>query len=414
MREKIVHLIAHSNILAILAVVLATLCWAGENLVANQMSVEGIPPIALSFWRWTLAFLILFSFTGKKLIQQRKVIFQGRYQLLVLGFLGIFCANTLLYIAAESTQAVTLALIEMILPVITMILAVPLLHVFPKKRQLFGMGMAIPGLLTILSKGEWSMLVSLDFGRGDMIMFLAMCCWGLYTVLLKRFELPLSEAQLLTTLIGIGAMFLLPFYLWEPASERSFSISQDALYVIIYEILVDRIKSSQAAQEEAQEQFSSALEQFRSVVNFNGGDLEALYDQLNAEFEDSEASADKVRKRIRDVKDVSEALFEEWEAELELYSSGSLRRASQLQLNETRHQYKKMLASMEQSEKRMQPVLNAFRDQVLYLKHNLNARAIAALKGEFGAIKLDIDRLLRDMQRSIDESRKFVATLQQS
>ncbi|WP_422135531.1 DMT family transporter [Endozoicomonas sp. ALD040] len=237
MREKIVHLIAHSNILAILAVVLATLCWAGENLVANQMSVEGIPPIALSFWRWTLAFLILFSFTGKKLIQQRKVIFQGRYQLLVLGFLGIFCANTLLYIAAESTQAVTLALIEMILPVITMILAVPLLHVFPKKRQLFGMGMAIPGLLTILSKGEWSMLVSLDFGRGDMIMFLAMCCWGLYTVLLKRFELPLSEAQLLTTLIGIGAMFLLPFYLWEPASERSFSISQDALYVIIYEVL---------------------------------------------------------------------------------------------------------------------------------------------------------------------------------
>lgn len=180
------------------------------------------------------------------------------------------------------------------------------------------------------------------------------------------------------------------------------------------DIMVDRIEGSQKAQEEAQEQFRSALDQFRSVVAFDGGDLEQLYDQLNAEYEESVAAAESVRSRIEGVTSVSEALFDEWEEELTLYSSDKLRRSSQQKLKDTRRRYQKMLTSMEQSEKRMQPVLDAFQDQVLYLKHNLNAQAIAALKGEFGTIKADIERLIRDMQRSIDESRKFVDTLKQA
>ncbi|WP_252178234.1 DMT family transporter [Endozoicomonas sp. 4G] len=236
MRKKITRLRAQPHILAITGLVLATFCW-GANLVAGRMSVGDIPPVALSFWRWALAFVILFSFTGKQLIKQRKVIFQSRYQLLVLGFFSITCFNTLLYIAAQSTQAVSLALIQIALPVITMILAVPLLNIFPKKRQLFGMGMAIPGLLTIFSKGEWSSLASLNFGRGDMIMFVATCCWGCYTVLLKRFELPVSGAQLLTTLIGIGVIILLPFYLWELSIKGGFTVSLKALYLISYAVL---------------------------------------------------------------------------------------------------------------------------------------------------------------------------------
>lgn len=236
MRKKIAHLKTQPHILAVLGLVLATLCWGG-NLVAGRMSVGDIPPIALSFWRWALTFLILFSFTGKKLVQQRRLILQSRYQLLILAFFSITCFNTLLYIAAQSTQAVNLGLIQIVLPVITMILAIPLLNVFPKKRQLFGMGMALPGLLTIFSKGEWSSLASLDFGRGDMIMFFATCCWGSYTVLLKRFELPVSGAQLLTTLVGIGVLILLPFYLWELSSKGGFIVSPKALFLISYAAL---------------------------------------------------------------------------------------------------------------------------------------------------------------------------------
>lgn len=180
------------------------------------------------------------------------------------------------------------------------------------------------------------------------------------------------------------------------------------------DIMVDRIEETQVAQEQAQQQFQSALEQFQSVVNFTGGDLEVAYKDLNAEYEDSLASAENVRERIDGVKNVSEALFDEWDDELKLYTNASLRRASEQKLQDTRRQYQRMIVSLERAEQRMQPVLDAFQDQVLYLKHNLNARAISALKGEFNTIKADIDRLVRDMQASIDQSRQFVNALKQS
>ena len=180
------------------------------------------------------------------------------------------------------------------------------------------------------------------------------------------------------------------------------------------DIMVDRIEDTQVAQEQAQKQFQSALEQFQSVVNFAGGNLEVAYKDLNAEYEDSLAAAEKVRSRIDGVKNVSEALFDEWDNELKLYTTASLRRSSEQKLQDTQRQYRRMMASLEKAEQRMQPVLDAFRDQVLYLKHNLNARAISALKGEFDTIKADIDRLISDMQASIDQSRQFVNALKQS
>lgn len=180
------------------------------------------------------------------------------------------------------------------------------------------------------------------------------------------------------------------------------------------DIMVDRIEDTQVAQEQAQKQFQSALEQFQSVVNFAGGNLEVAYKDLNAEYEDSLAAAEKVRSRIDGVKNVSEALFDEWDNELKLYTNASLRRSSEQKLQDTQRQYRRMMASLEKAEQRMQPVLDAFRDQVLYLKHNLNAQAISALKGEFDTIKADIDRLISDMQASIDQSRQFVNALKQS
>lgn len=179
------------------------------------------------------------------------------------------------------------------------------------------------------------------------------------------------------------------------------------------DIMVDRIEDTQTAQEQAQEQFQSALEQFQSVINFDGGDLETVYTDLNGEYEDSLSAAETVRDRIASVKSVSDALFDEWEDELNLYKSDSLRRASAQKLKDTQRQYQRMMTSLEKSEQRMQPVLDAFQDQVLYLKHNLNARAITALKGEFNTIKADINRLISDMQVSIDQSQQFIQALKQ-
>lgn len=177
------------------------------------------------------------------------------------------------------------------------------------------------------------------------------------------------------------------------------------------DILVDRVEEARDAQEEAKEQFSSALEQFASVIQFEGGELQEQYELLNDSFEDSESRAEAVTSRINAVEDVSEALFSEWETELEQYTSANLKSASQRQLRTTRTSYNKMIKAMRSAESRMDPVLNAFRDQVLFLKHNLNARAISSLKSEFGNIKTDINRLIKEMETSIEESNRFVESL---
>ncbi len=177
------------------------------------------------------------------------------------------------------------------------------------------------------------------------------------------------------------------------------------------DILVDRIEDTQQAQEETQEQFKDALEQYRAVVNFDGGELEKYYDRLNSEYEASERAAQQIKDRIDAVENVAADLFEEWQNELDLYTDQRLRRNSSKQLRDTRYRYKLMMQAMRKAEKTVHPVLNALRDQVLYLKHNLNARAIASLKGELSAIDADVARLIGEMQRSIDESSRFIESM---
>ena len=192
------------------------------------------------------------------------------------------------------------------------------------------------------------------------------------------------------------------------------TVVYDALEKVGYhkrDILIDRIDAAQASQNEGQEQFKSALEQFKSVINFDGGDLEVTYDQLNDEYEASVDAADEIHERIDSVKNVADALFDEWQEELEQYSNASLRRDSERQLKDTRRRYSKVLGAMRRAEKAIDPVLASLKDNTLYLKHNLNARAIASLKNELGTVDNDVNALLTAMQQAINESNAFIDEL---
>jgi len=178
------------------------------------------------------------------------------------------------------------------------------------------------------------------------------------------------------------------------------------------ELMVHRVEKARDTQEDTKEQFKSALEQFTAVTNFDGGDLESIYNKLNDEYEDSVSQAESVRKRIDDIEDVSEALFEEWEEEIAQYSSASLKRNSQGQLNDTKRQYKQLIRAMEQAENKLDPVLSVFKDQVLYLKHNLNARAISSLKEELSGIESNVSILIDSMEKSINEANTFISSME--
>ncbi|MBL1217118.1 MAG: DUF2959 domain-containing protein [Planctomycetes bacterium] len=174
------------------------------------------------------------------------------------------------------------------------------------------------------------------------------------------------------------------------------------------EQLVDRVQDARDEQTEAKEQFESALAEFLALTGADGGELEAMYERLKDEADASEKQAEDVRKRIRDVERVADALFAEWAGELEEYANQDMRRASERQLSETRMRYNEMLTAMKRAEAKMEPVLAAFNDQVLFLKHNLNARAIASLESNFAKLETDIETLVSEMEQSIREANAFI------
>lgn len=177
------------------------------------------------------------------------------------------------------------------------------------------------------------------------------------------------------------------------------------------DLMVSDVEKARDAQQEAKEQFKSALDRFTSVLNVKGGKLQEKYDTLNAEYEKSEAKAKAVRDRIASVEDVSEALFDEWETELKEYTSANLRRNSQAKLTRTRTQYAKLIKAMKRAESKMPPVLSKFNDQVLFLKHNLNAQAITSLKSELGSVESNINILIKEMETSIEQADTFISSM---
>lgn len=178
------------------------------------------------------------------------------------------------------------------------------------------------------------------------------------------------------------------------------------------DIMVDRVTDAKESQEEAQEQFSSALEEMQALLNHDGGDLEKAYNKAKDEYESSQEAADDVSSRISKVEDVAEALFDEWQSEINEISKASLRRNSETKLRETQRSYEQLVRTMKRAESKMDPVLVAMKDNMLYLKHNLNAQAIGAIKGEFASLQTDISGLIKEMNKSIEESNKFIASIE--
>ena len=178
------------------------------------------------------------------------------------------------------------------------------------------------------------------------------------------------------------------------------------------DVMVSRVEKARDTQEETKEQFKSALEQFTAATNFDGGDLEATYKRLNDSYEASVAKAEEVRSRIADIESVSEALFAEWKQEITQYSSAAMKQNSQKKLNTTQTHYRQLITSMKQAEAKIEPILTVFNDQVMFLKHNLNARAIASLKGELSTIKSDVSALVVSMEQSINEANAFISTME--
>ena len=200
----------------------------------------------------------------------------------------------------------------------------------------------------------------------------------------------------LLLLVGVGGCDSVYYGAWEKLGYEK------------RDLLVSSVEDAMESQEEAKEQFKKAFDRFASVVNVEDSDLKSTYNDLSDEFDEATERAETVSGHIDDVENVSEDLFKEWRGELEQYTNPELKRSSQAQLRATETRYKTLLASMRRAEGRMEPVLRVFRDQVLFLKHNLNAQAISGLRSELNSVENDVAILIADMEDAIIRSQAFI------
>jgi gas vesicle protein len=177
-------------------------------------------------------------------------------------------------------------------------------------------------------------------------------------------------------------------------------------------LLRDQVEKAQEDQQEASEQFKDVLTRIKTLYGFEGGALEDAYEKLKADYEESETRAGAVRERIARVEEIAEDLFKEWEEELKEISDRGLRSKSAQSLKTTKERYGRLHGAMKRAESSMAPVLKRLKDHVLFLKHNLNAQAIGALKKEIGEIEVDVAALIRDMGKSIEEADQFLKALE--
>jgi len=207
-------------------------------------------------------------------------------------------------------------------------------------------------------------------------------------------------------LFGLCAAFA------SPSCNSMYYGTMEAFGVHKRDILVDRVEEGREAQEDAKKEFKSALEAFRSVADFDGGDLDKVYSKLSSRYENCEERAEEVRSKIKAIDKVSRDLFSEWEDEIRGMHDAKLRGKSEDMLEDTRTRCKGLVRAMQAAESKMEPVLIAFKDHVTFLKHNLNAQAIASLQGELSGIQGDVAELIGDMEKSIAEADAFIENME--
>lgn len=201
-----------SSTLAYAGLCLAPLFWAGNAVLARAV-VNEIPPVSLAFWRWLIAFIILLPIGLPAVIRQWQTIKSALPQLTALSIFSIILFSTSLYEAALTTTAINIAIINATIPIAIIACAYLILRQSISLPAISGILLAIVGVLLIVTQGHLLKVFELSYHIGDLIMVAAVVCWGLYSVLMKWFDLKISLVALLTSQIAIGVLILLPVLL---------------------------------------------------------------------------------------------------------------------------------------------------------------------------------------------------------
>jgi hypothetical protein len=219
--------------------------------------------------------------------------------------------------------------------------------------------------------------------------------------------MPSKRLYAFSTLIIISAVFIsllgcqsAYYAMWEKMGKEK------------RHLLRDQVENSLSDQQKASEAFKDALTRLKEMYGFQGGDLEKMYSRLSEDYDNCSQRAANIDERIDKIQRIAQDLFAEWRQEIEQIHNPSFRSQSTQKLRATEQRFANMESAIIAARRRMTPVLGSLKDYVLFLKHNLNAQAIGSLKGEAASIETDVGRLVRDIQRSIQEADAFLKEIE--
>jgi len=222
-----------SSLMPYLLLVLTALFWSGNFIIGRGMHAE-IPPLALSFWRWSFALLILSFFGVAHLWRQRRLARQHLRFIVIQGILGVTGFNSLIYLAMQTTTAINAVLVNSCIPVLIAVCSWIMYKEVMSVRQVLGVLTSLCGVSLILARGDMMFLLSLDFNRGDVLVLVAALFWALYSANLKRYPAELHPFSYLSGIVIVGLIFLLPLYIIEISLGKAMHLSGSSLAAILY------------------------------------------------------------------------------------------------------------------------------------------------------------------------------------
>ena len=224
---------ARTSVSPYLLLTLTVLFWSG-NFVIARAAHASIPPLTLSFWRWTLAFAVIAPFAVGHVRRDWRLMLGQWRRVLALAVFGITGFNTLVYMGLQYTGATNALLLNAFIPILTMLITWLFMGQHLGKRQLLGVALSFSGVVVILARGDWQRLETLDFNRGDLLVALAALVWALYTVLLKGLDPRINRIGFLAVITLIGTLGIAPFYAWEVSRLGGVALSTGNLLSFAY------------------------------------------------------------------------------------------------------------------------------------------------------------------------------------
>ena len=219
---------------AYIMLVLATLFWAGNFVVGKIAFIENVPPFSLTFFRWLLVWLILIPFTYKEFFKLRRVILDNFLLLLLLGLTSVGLFNSFIYNALNFTQVINASLFNAVIPVAIILFGLLFKLEKTNKYQILGLIISILGILSIITKLDLDILLTLSFNKGDILMIGAVITWGIYSAFLKKRKFEVSLLTLVHILCTFGLVTLIPQFLFEFSQGKTIIINDHLIYSLIY------------------------------------------------------------------------------------------------------------------------------------------------------------------------------------